>query len=361
VKEDVHLSALKSANPSTIWSSASEIPAKRQFRREITSIPSSPPLKRAVPAAKVAFCSPDREHLREVLQSGGAADIDLQEGTNSLPLFIPILTSFLVLNLQHENIEFFPIPTRPLSDILKNPEYHAFRLDTEAGHSGQLAVQTDPEKRLGTGGFKTAHPGFLTLLSAPGTTLCSRQRQKVAVKRFFYKKYPPGGNAEMMDFGFGRYTIADELPKLFREANVLYWASSLLTFAYEYIDHCISASSDPPPFYIPRLRFVEAGLVLSYHQAQPTGGPGPGQKSKPLSPRAAFLVEELISDTFLKYIHNMDCNPLLDPDEAGYRIAEFLACTQHIQYAKTGGLAFISDYQGTHAAYVTRTLYIDAQ
>jgi hypothetical protein len=63
-------------------------------------------------------------------------------------------------------------------------------------------------------------------------------------------------------------------------------------------------------------------------------------------PRAGYLVEELITDNFLKYIHNMDCNPMLDPYEVGYEIAEFLACTQHIQYAKTGGLAFISDYQG---------------
>ncbi|KAG2367892.1 hypothetical protein BDR07DRAFT_207453 [Suillus spraguei] len=63
-------------------------------------------------------------------------------------------------------------------------------------------------------------------------------------------------------------------------------------------------------------------------------------------PRAGYLVEELITDDFIKYIHNMDCNPMLDPYEVGYEIAEFLACTQHIQFAKTGGLAFISDYQG---------------
>lgn len=42
----------------------------------------------------------------------------------------------------------------------------------------------------------------------------------------------------------------------------------------------------------------------------------------------------------------MNCKPMLDPDELGYDIAEFLACTQHIQYVKTGSLAFILDYQG---------------
>ncbi|KAG1830417.1 hypothetical protein EV424DRAFT_1315609 [Suillus variegatus] len=194
---------------------------------------------------------------------------------------------------------------------------------------------------LGVGGFKTAHPGFLTLLSAPETPLGSHPHQKVAVKRPFYKKYPPGSSTNPINFLIGRYTIGDELPKLFREANVLYWARSLLTFAYEYIDHCVANSSDTPPFHIPRLHFVEAGLTLSHDHTQP------GHKSKSLTmPRAGYLVEELITDDFIKYIHNMDCNPMLDPYEVGYEIAEFLACTQHIQFAKTGGLAFISDYQG---------------
>ncbi|KAG1880652.1 hypothetical protein C8R48DRAFT_540319, partial [Suillus tomentosus] len=161
---------------------------------------------------------------------------------------------------------------------------------------------------LGAGGFKTAHPGFLTLFSAPETLLGSRPRQKVAVKRPFYKNYPPGSSKNPMRFSIGRYTISDELPKLFKEANVLYWARALLTFSYEYIDHCISNSSEPPPFHIPRMRFVEAGLALSHDQVQP----GHKSKSPTRMPRAGYLVEELIPDDFLKYIHNMDCNPMLD-------------------------------------------------
>ncbi|KAG2352477.1 hypothetical protein BDR07DRAFT_1480291 [Suillus spraguei] len=303
----------------------SKAPVKRPFQREIASVPSSPPLKKMA-SANVGFRSPDREQLREVLQSGGTTDIDVRQ----------------MLTIQHENIEFFPIPTRPLSVILDDPKLHAaFRTDTELSHSGRLTVQTSTDDMLGVGGFKTAHPGFLTLLSAPEIPLGSRPRQKVAVKRPFYKKYPPGSSTNPINFSIGRYTISDELPKLFREANVLYWARSLLTFAYEYIDHCVANSSDTPPFHIPRLRFVEAGLALSHDHTQP------GHKSKSLTmPRAGYLVEELITDDFIKYIHNMDCNPMLDPYEVGYEIAEFLACTQHIQFAKTGGLAFISDYQG---------------
>ncbi|KAG2358075.1 hypothetical protein BDR07DRAFT_1254610, partial [Suillus spraguei] len=161
---------------------------------------------------------------------------------------------------------------------------------------------------LGTGGFKMAHPGFLMLFSTPEDVLGSRPRQKVAVKRPFYKNYPPGSSKTPMRFAIGCYTISDELPKLFREANVLCWARALLTFSYEYIDHCVSASSEPPPFNIPCLCFVEAGLALSHDQVQPS------HKSKLLAqlPHAGYLVEELITDEFLKYIHNMDCNPMLD-------------------------------------------------
>jgi hypothetical protein len=180
-----------------------------------------------------------------------------------------------VLTIQHETIEFFPVPTRPLSVILEDPELHAaFRTDTELGHSGQLTIQTSTNDMLGAGGFKTAHPGFLTLFSAPETLLGSRPRQKVAVKQPFYKHYPLGGSKNPTRFTIGHYTISDELPKLFKEANVLYWARALLTFSYEYINHCISNSSEPPPFHIPRLHFVEAGLALSHDQVQP------GQKSK---------------------------------------------------------------------------------
>jgi hypothetical protein len=132
------------------------------------------------------------------------------------------------------------------------------------------------------------------------------------------------------------------LPKLFREGNVLYWAKVLLGLVYDFIDRALAASPEPPPFKIPHVRFVEAGLALSYCQ-------GTNGKSKTGSTRAAFLLEEVIDggdDGFIKFIHNMDCNPLLDPEDYGYDFALFLAFTQHVQYVKTGGLAFISDYQG---------------
>ncbi|KAI6146731.1 hypothetical protein BKA82DRAFT_3980550 [Pisolithus tinctorius] len=62
----------------------------------------------------------------------------------------------------------------------------------------------------------------------------------------------------------------------------------------------------------------------------------------------AYLLEEKIEcdGDFTKFIHNCDCVPLLNPDEEGYDIAEFLCFTQHVQYIKTKGLVYIANYQG---------------
>ncbi|KAG1845715.1 hypothetical protein DFJ58DRAFT_664192, partial [Suillus subalutaceus] len=141
-------------------------------------------------------------------------------------------------------------------------------------------------------------------------------------------------------------TVANELSKQYKEANVLYWANSLLDLTYAFINCCVATSSNPPPFEIPRLHFIHARLALSFLPGQMViAKPG----AKPCSMCAAFLLEELIpggQDTFVNFIHNMDCDPLLDPGEDRYNTALFLAFTQHVQYEKTGGLVYISNYQG---------------
>ncbi|KAG1741219.1 hypothetical protein EDD22DRAFT_786753 [Suillus occidentalis] len=193
------------------------------------------------------------------------------------------------------------------------------------------------------GEFKTAHQGWLTLTPPPVSGFGSVAHQEIVVKQLFEQVYPHGVSTG--PFKIGRFSMADELPKLFKEANVLYWASSLLQLTYDFID-CRLTSSCPPPFAIPRVRFVEAGLALAFVQ-------GPAVASKPASKtcpiRACYLLEELIvggDDVFLKFIHNMDANPLLDELDYGYDLAVFFSFTQHVQYVKTSGLAFISDYQG---------------
>ncbi|KAG2043748.1 hypothetical protein BDR03DRAFT_850993 [Suillus americanus] len=192
---------------------------------------------------------------------------------------------------------------------------------------------------IGIGAFKTAHPGWLTLSPLPSNGLGVWTQQDVVVKRPFHRNssHDAAGSSTLKILC---YALTDELKQLLKESNVLYWAKALLDFTYEYIDYCINAASTPPSFQIPRVCFVEAGIALAFsHHSS--------------NIQAVYLLEERVTfdptgdETFTKFIHNKDCGPSLDEDEYGYDLAVFLAFTQHIQYAKTEGLAFISDYQGS--------------
>ncbi|KIM58808.1 hypothetical protein SCLCIDRAFT_16688 [Scleroderma citrinum Foug A] len=132
------------------------------------------------------------------------------------------------------------------------------------------------------------------------------------------------------------------MQKLFCEANVMYWGKCLLKLTYDFIDRSLAAYPDLPPFNSPHVHFIDAGLALSY-------APGVTRYSKVGSIHTAFLIEEFIegrNNNFIKYIHNSTATPLLDPDEEGYELTLFFCFAQHVQYAKTGGLAFISDFEG---------------
>lgn len=144
----------------------------------------------------------------------------------------------------------------------------------------------------------------------------------------------------MGPYKIAHYLLVNELSKLFRKANVLYWAKSLLNLTYDFINHCIASSFEPPPLSIPWVHFVEAGLALDYYR----GGSKPGSKTG--STCAVFLLEEFIDndrEDFVKFIHNMDANPLIDYNDYDYDLVVFFAFTQHVQYVKTGKLTSISE------------------
>ncbi|KAG1897952.1 uncharacterized protein F5891DRAFT_1191263 [Suillus fuscotomentosus] len=314
--------------PSVTTNNSVTVSTKRAHQRAESSSSlsgtSSPPRKKNPPPT--AFHSPDRDLLKEVLKIGGGANLNVKQ----------------VFGLHSESVQFHPIPTRDITDLLLHKQHHSFSVDTAESSIGQLTIDTSTDGFIGIGGFKTANAGWLTLTAPPKTGLGSVARHKVVVKRPFEKVFPTA--MKVGAYKVGRYSLVDELQKLFREANVLYWSKSLLKLTYDFIDRSIASSPEPPPFAVPRVRFVEAGLALCHHQ----GGSKPGAKTG--STRAVFLLEELIEggdDMFVKFIHNMDANPLLDELDYGYDMAEFFVFTQHVQYVKTGKLAFISDYQGS--------------
>ncbi|KAJ7214556.1 kinase-like domain-containing protein, partial [Mycena pura] len=137
-----------------------------------------------------------------------------------------------------------------------------------------------------------------------------------------------------------------------QEANLLYWASSLMGFTYSFINYFISKAVGKPPFDIPELRFVYAGVAVSHDQVL---GNNTANTS---SVRRTYLLEELIdteAEDFVKFVHNGNALPLLEPEDPLYEIAQFLCFTQHVQYYKTEGAVFLSDLQGT------KTLLTDPQ
>ncbi|KIO08753.1 hypothetical protein M404DRAFT_22604 [Pisolithus tinctorius Marx 270] len=292
----------------------------------------SPPGKRTF-ATAASPTTPSRHWVKEALQVGGSANVDIG----------------LVMKTKLDSIIFYPIPTLRLEEILDDTDKHAFSLNHAKSFSGQLHFDTSSCSLLGVGGFKTTHHAYLLLNPVVPSGLGSLPRHPVVLKRPYH-----GGDSANKQYK--RYVLAQELPLLFQEANILYWAKSLLQMTYEYINLAIRDAADISiPAWIaniPHLHFVEAGLALVYS----TTSKGPSTSAG--SVVAAYLLEERIEcgdSKFMKFIHNVQYSSLLKPDHNTFHIAEFLIFMQHIQYMKTDGLAYISDYQGS------TTLLMDPQ
>ncbi|KAG2144402.1 uncharacterized protein EDB93DRAFT_1251643 [Suillus bovinus] len=209
------------------------ISIKQTHERAISSTSSttSPPQKSSIPPTP-QLCSPNRDQLKQVLKIGGGTDLNIKQ----------------VGKLQNENICFYSIPTRPLSDLLEHANYHSFSINTADSSAG----------------FKTAHKGWLTLMLPPSSGLGSETLQDIVVKCPFYRVHPPGVSATSTDFRIGCFALIDEMPKLFREANVLYWAKALLGLVYDFIERAVASTSESPPFNIPHhVQYVKtSGLAF---------------------------------------------------------------------------------------------------
>ncbi|KAG2335888.1 hypothetical protein BDR05DRAFT_1006358 [Suillus weaverae] len=209
-----------STSESTKWS--------HRHNLSTTTTSSLPPHKKpAVAPPEAVFSSPDCTDLKEALRAGGnTTNFDVAQ----------------VLGTYTEDIQFYAIPTRPLADILKNPVYHSFQLDPTQSMIGKLMVNSSSCSMLRAGGFKTAHPGWISLAPLVESGLGLIPGQNVAVKRPFHKVFP---SASSFMYKIGRFSLVDEIAKLFKEANVLYWSHSLLQLTYAFIDRCIASSDDP--------------------------------------------------------------------------------------------------------------------
>ncbi|KAJ7432411.1 hypothetical protein B0H11DRAFT_2380901 [Mycena galericulata] len=272
------------------------------------------------------YVSPDRARLREVLAVGGSSDI-IQQASKPL-------TS--------ERIEFFTLTACPLQQLLQPPasaRVQFFVCDPQYASQGSLSVEHFDN--IGVGTFKTAHRGHLTLIHLQPDGLGKVPNSLVAAKRMHRKRTK---KADSNSTVVSRYPPVDDYAHTLQKANLLYWGSSIMDFTYSFIQHFISKTAEKPPFDIPELRFVHAGVAVSHEQV---AGNNVATAS---SIRRTYLLEEFIdteTEDFVKFIHNGNAVPLLQPDDPLYSIAEFLCFTQHVQYFKTDGAVFLSDLQGT--------------
>jgi hypothetical protein len=220
-------------------------------------------------------------------------------------------------------------------------EQPAFILGDQDLHRGHLGYQAN-DSPIGIGAFKTAHHARLTVNPLVGTGIGTVANEHIVMKRPYYNKGRPQESDELPDQRrIARYTVTDELTKVTVEANILIWATCLMSVTYGFIDRFLGKSHTTVPFNIPRMRFVKAGIAV-----------GQQAISRRSTARAGYLLEEYIDPAnsqqgpFIKYIHNSNAIPLSEDGEIGYDTALFLCFAQHVQYEKTGHLAYVSDFQG---------------
>lgn len=231
-----------------------------------------------------------------------------------------------------------------------------FSIELKNGLRGSLAINS--RQWLGQGAAKTSHSAILSILNAPSSSsgLGRKPNEPVVAKRFYIANdmarkilARAGTGVVSKEAKITRYSFEDERRMVEAEANLLYWADSLMSLANSWIEAQIAQRTnigDPCPLNIPRLRFVRGGV------ASVQGGYHTAELGKLFyQPNTTYLIEEVIPSAlgdFTKYVHNVDPTPQL-PSFGGpsYEIAEFLCFVQHIQYWKTEAMVYISDFQGT--------------
>ncbi|KAF5318330.1 hypothetical protein D9611_014249 [Ephemerocybe angulata] len=274
----------------------------------------------------------DVDALKRAMISGGTARITASQ---IAPLMK--LTGNVIITLVR--------PKGTITDFLslEVPSFVA-TLEQAKTYQGLLSVTPSP---LGKGGFKTAHAATLIGCLDPNRLSKHFDGQQLVAKRLYTKSGRHLG-------GMKRLPVQEELLHIINECNLMYWCSTIMRCAYQFISAKVEEKGEPPS-EIPNLRFVRSGFcyAISSQGSLTTTQLSMAklQKGESISPMITlgYMLEEMIHGDFVKYIHNGHPVPCTEPplSDEEYKIAEFLCFTQHVQYLQTKGLVFISDYQGS--------------
>ncbi|KAJ6616548.1 hypothetical protein B0H10DRAFT_1949020 [Mycena sp. CBHHK59/15] len=144
---------------------------------------------------------------------------------------------------------------------------------------------------LGVGTFKTAHRGHLSLMHLPAQGLGQSPNCLVAVKRLYRKRHAMNkdGIAKV-----SRFAPADEHSRLLQEANLLYWAASIMTFTSSVVvtPPSTRASSTTIGLHASSwdAHLLDGGVMVT----PSSSGSGGGSKTKPPSgPKSRKRTQEI--------------------------------------------------------------------
>jgi hypothetical protein len=182
----------------------------------------------------------------------------------------------------------------------------------------RLSLIYNPQAAQKYGSFKRASFGHLS-----SSVFSGSESTSVCIKQCWYLCKASGARLV--------YDNHTQITKLSAEINCLRWAAALMGIVYDFINKYTKIHGEPS-FTVPDMRFVKSALAVvdTTHET--------------------YMIEEVIDEAvdgaFMKYIGNGSVKPLdFLSGTAAYR-AEFLSFSQHVQYMKTKGLAFIGDFQG---------------
>lgn len=225
-----------------------------------------------------------------------------------------------VVNVESYKCTVYPTAAAKFSTLVS----HARAFDAIKDCAGPMLITLmyDRLAKPKYGAFKQASFGHLDRPALGDSS-------SVIVKQCWYTSPTTGAR-----FPYDNHT---QVTKLSSEINCLRWASALMGLVYDHIDS-YSTTHGPVPFTVPRMHFVKSALAI----AEGT--------------HDAFLLEEVIDDAidggFVKYIGNGSAKPYDFLEGDAIHSSEFLSFSQHLQYLKTDGLAFVADFQGKSIQHV---------
>lgn len=258
---------------------------------------------------------------------------------HSYVLWTGALYLYVIVRTKSLPIVFWQCPTQPLDKLISgnssSTSESSFTDWMDNVHSSDGYIYFNEAQKRRYGAFKSMREGRINLVGpCPFPMLAGVAR--VALKQP-YMGNPGTSGADSSSAIPPTLALSphDQAEDLSAEALSMQWANSLLRDVYDYITEYNERTNTSCPEEIPQFRFVTSGLAMT---------------TFPSENKEVFLVEELIRQEeegpWRKYINNNSSRPCNFSDDKNKLRAKFLSFCQHVQYWRTGCLAFTSDFQG---------------